>query len=370
METQYLSKIKIRGFRNLERVDLELSEGINIFWGDNAQGKSNALEAIHFMATATSPRTTRTTELITKGGDTVFVEGVVERENAPEVLSIGLDEKTKLIRSNGARLQKVSELYGRFPVVSMAPEDMQFVNGSPRERRRLIDIALGQMNPSHVVALQQYNRVLRHRNALLRRGHWNQEEMDTWEEKLAGLGAVIMLARREIALCLAERISVIYKELLEGKELLDLRYQPSLSNPPEDEAALREALLERVQGQRDTDRERCMTHTGPHRDNYELRVQERDLKIYGSQGQRRTAVLALRLAEMEEMNQRNGCPPLLLADDVIYEMDPGRRASFLARLKGRGQCILTATHPEHLGELASEGRRFFVKEGSITHESR
>ena len=361
-----LSHLRIRGFRNIEHADLDLSAGVNILWGDNAQGKSNALEAVHFLATATSPRTYRVSELIPRGGETAFVEGRIERLDGPETLSIGLDAQKKLIRSNETRVERVHELYGRLPVVSFVPEDMNFVNGSPLDRRRLLDVALAQMEPAHVVRLQRYNKTLRHRNALLRQERGTKLEMESWEEQLARLGAEVMRARGQGCSRWAERLRTLSEELLEGREALALRYQPTV--PVVDGEALVDALREKLSRQRDTDRERGATQTGPHRDNIDLRVEGRELRLYGSQGQRRTAVLALRLTEAEEMTERHGTPPLLLADDVIYEMDANRRRAFLARLARSGQCLLTATDPVHLGELAESARRFRVEGGAIAHE--
>ncbi len=367
MSRTILATLKIRGFRNLPQVDAELSPGVNVLRGENAQGKSNTLEAIHFLATATSPRTFHISEVIPKGGASAYVEGRIERPDGPETLSVGLDATRKLIRSNDARLARVHEIYGRLAVVSFVPEDLSFVNGTPHDRRRLLDVALAQMEPAHVVRLLSYNRALRHRNALLRAGRWSELEMETWEEELSRLGAEIMRARGPLCRRLAARLSQLYQDLLGGRELLVLAYHPSFTCG-QDESRWPALLLERLQRQREADRERGATHAGPHRDNLDLYVEERELKLYGSQGQRRTAVLALRLAEAEEMAERLGSPPLLLADDVVYEMDPGRREAFLRRLATAGQCFLTATDPAQLGSVVNDARMFHVKHGQVEHE--
>ncbi|MBE7559596.1 DNA replication/repair protein RecF [bacterium] len=229
MSRTLLAALKIRGFRNLAEVDLEPSPGVNVLWGDNAQGKSNTLEAVHFLATATSPRTFHISEVIARGAATAYVEGRLERPEGPETLGIGLDATRKLIRSNEARLARVQELYGRLPVVSFVPEDLAFVNGAPHDRRRLLDVALAQMEPPHVLRLLRYNRALRHRNSLLRAGRWSHPEMETWEEQLAALGAEIMRARAPLCRRLAERLTRLYQELFGGREMLGLRYHPSFA---------------------------------------------------------------------------------------------------------------------------------------------
>lgn len=365
----FLRSLKVLNFRNLAHLVLAFDPGVNVLLGSNAQGKTSLLEAILFLATCTSHRTFREQELIRTGAATAYVGGeVVLPQGEITRLEVGFGAEGKQVKVDGAPLPRLGQLYGRLRVALMAPEDLEIVAGGPRLRRKFLDLAIAQCDPPHIERLQEYNRALRQRNAFLRRSDpfaLDEAELRGWDEQLISTAVPPVLARRALAAALALEASERYRALA-GSETLTLRYLPDLGpealEPDSDVAALcRRVLL----AARSRDVARGQTGRGPHRDDFALEVAARPLRVYGSQGQRRTASLALRLAEAAVIARRTGQAPLLLIDDVIYEMDAGRRARFLDMIDRGAQVFVTATQLDPLGPLAERAKIFRVDGGSI-----
>lgn len=360
-----LSSLLIRNFRLIQEAALTLTPGLQLFLGRNAQGKTSLIEAIHFLSTSTSHRTRREDELIQWEHDTAFLRGVVDRSNGSERLECGIERKRKLIKSDGVALPRVGDLYGRLRTVLFAPEDIAIVSGGPQERRRFIDMAIAQIEPNYITLLQRYRRVLRQRNQALKRmqatGGAAIKELEIWEQPFLDLAAQVVYCRGEAAQRLAPLAEAYYAGLADDGPL-GIDYPPS---EPGDESAIRERIRQRLERTRTAEIERGNAQVGPHRDDLRCLLNGKSLTVYGSQGQRRAAALALRLAEARSCRDQVGSWPVLLIDDVVYEMDNTRRSRFWELVDLSGQLIVTATDREHLGATLQPTNTFGVENGQI-----
>lgn len=364
----FLSNLRVRHFRNIAEADLCFSPGVNILVGNNAQGKTNLLESILYLATSTTPRTTRHFELIEKGEKTAYVAGTIRDDDVESRIELGLARGSKRIKIDGAVLPRTQDLYGRMRVVFFAPEDLEIVSGPPAERRKFLDMTLSQLRPDHIATLQRYQRSVQQRNSTLRRIRAHDQdpnrsaELDAWESQCSALGAEIITGRWFMLHQFAPLLSKSY-EYLAGHGL-HLEYVGEVWG--DDRAECERDLAERFFARREADMQSDGTSVGPHRDDVRFRVREAVLRSFGSQGERRSAALALRLAQADYMRAQTGSHPILLVDDVIYEMDPARRAAFLEALQHRGQVFFTVTDLVHLGPLTRNAKVFRVETGRIS----
>ncbi len=361
----FLSRLKIRNFRNLAAVDLELSPGVNLFFGTNAQGKTALLEAVGYLGTSTSHRTRRDEEMIRWKESAAYVCGVLAGEQE-KTLEFGLSRDSKQVKVEGVVLKRIRDLYGQLRVVLFVPEDLEIVGGSPSERRRFIDLTLAQIEPEHISRLQEYQRILRSRNQLLKRAEgrrFDPDEMEIWDNQLAQAAGPICDARQRAVRELAEDLERFHLRMTDGRERLKVAYRCSVEL--RDERTLEQSLAEHLVAARDRDLQQGSTSVGPHRDDLQFVVDGRDLRVFGSQGQRRTGVLALRLAELDWLQRKTGQHPVMLLDDVIYEMDESRRRHFFEAIEQGGQVLITATELEHLAPLVPGAKLFQVIGGEI-----
>jgi len=372
-----LSHLSLTNFRNFIRLENDLPEGSTILVGANAQGKTNLLEAIHYLAGATSPHSTSDRQLInflSLQETTPFCRIVAEIQRLDRLHRIEIRillEPTgtlsehrlrKEILINGLK-KKVGDLAGLFNVVMFIPQDMRVIEGPPEARRRTLDFTLSQADPVYAQTRQEYSKVLSQRNALLKQlqeRNLHNDEMIFWDEKITDLGASLMLARAHALQELEEIVLEIHTELTRNCERLRLVYKPAFDpgNRPEGQLGLpmetsmdwknlsrdnlRAAFLKALQGSRRDEIRRGMTLLGPHRDDYRFLANGIDLHLYGSRGQNRTAMLAAKLGEVEWLRARTGEWPVLLLDEVLAELDPDRREDLLARFGSVNQALLTS----------------------------
>jgi DNA replication and repair protein RecF len=362
----YIHHLSLTNFRNYARLELELPAQTVLLHGDNAQGKTNLLEAIYYLATSRSPQTGSDRELINWITDAeellpyARLATEVRRGNRARQVEIVLQKEPAEGATNGVRLRKqitvdkakrrAMDLVGQVNVVLFMPQDMALVDGPPSGRRRYLDVALCQVDAEYCRALSRYNRVLASRNALLRQWHERRidpDELAYWNEQLIGYGVTVMLRRRDALAELNGRAAELHHRLSGGAERLLVIYQPTLPLDPEDDAerlsiSYRAELTQR----RRQEIERGTTLVGPHRDEVRFLVNDQiDLGKFGSRGQGRTAVVALKLAEVSWMHARTGEWPILLLDEVLSELDAGRRNFLLAQVDGVEQVIITTTDP-------------------------
>lgn len=352
----YINKIKLLNFRNYEEQEILLNPNINIFYGDNAQGKTNIIESIFLCAIGKSFRTTKDKEMIkfNKENASVFLEyKKIDREGT---IKIEIENK-KNIYINGIKIKKLSELLGKINIVIFTPDDIQILKDGPQKRRRFLDIMIGQLRPNYVHILNLYNKTLEQRNNYLKQikiENKPEEMLEIWDEKLAEYGEKIFLYRNEFIQKIKEKINNIHKNITENKEILKIEYESNCENKDEYLKLLKERKkLDIIKG---------FTTKGVHRDDFMIYINNELVNIYGSQGQNRTVILSLKIAEMQVIYDEIGEYPILLLDDFMSELDEKRRRNFLENIENK-QVIITCT--DKIEEINNEIKLFEVKKGVI-----
>jgi DNA replication and repair protein RecF len=360
-----VTRVRLRDFRNYEAAELGLPAGLTVVAGPNGAGKTNLLEALYFGCTGRSPRTSNERELVRRGGGAVARVVVDTRdEEGDHRIEVGFEPgEAKRLRVDGSPVDNLAGVAVR-PLVSVfLPERLELVKGAPAARRAHLDQLVVALWPARADTRAAYSRALAQRNALLgriRAGACGPGALDAWDAELARHGVRLMADRREAVDGLKAPFAELAMRLgLPGEA--ELRYRPR--SGAADEAALAAELAER----RSADLERGFTAHGPHRDELQLVLDGVALRAYGSQGQQRTALLALLFAEREALAERRGRPPLMLLDDVMSELDTERRELLAGLLRRGGQAVVTATEPEHVPG-AEEGELVTVRAGSLAGE--
>lgn len=335
-----VKSIKVKDYRNASERVVTLAPERNAFVGANARGKTNLLESVYFAGVGKSFRTPRDRELIKNGAPRAFIDVTAEKLGATETVRIVIDrEVNKRVAINGLPITRMSELMGVCPVVLFCPDGLKIVKDAPADRRRFMDISLCQISKTYFSALSQYDKVLQSRNKLLKSGGANDNTLAPWDELLADVGAKIVKSRRGFIDRLTPIASERHNFLSGGKEKLALEYEGAHGDGANE---IKCALLKKFAADRESDMRLKYTHTGPHKDDIKISVDGVDLRAFGSQGQQRTAALAMKLAEMRLLTDVIGTSPVLLLDDVFSELDVGRRKKLLDSLDGF-QSIVTAT---------------------------
>lgn len=344
--------LSLQGFRNYESLDFVPAPGVNVLCGDNAQGKTNLLEAVHLCCLGRSHRTSKDAELIGWGKMKSSVRLDAQSRDGIRRIEVTLHlqgEKKKTVSLNGSPVQRIGELMGQVNAVLFSPEDLKLVKDGPEIRRRFLDMEISQLYPAYFYALQRYVRSLNQRNTLLKKIAEDPSllnTLDEWDYMLASSGAEIISRRMRYITLLQSAAQEAHDALTGGLEKLTLTY----SRNEEDG---QESLLRLLKASRKDDLHRMTTSCGPHRDDLRLLINGREVRNFGSQGQQRTAALSLKLAELEVMAQTLGESPILLLDDVMSELDVERRKMLLTRISGV-QTLITCTHLSDLGGATAD----------------
>ncbi|WKF84018.1 DNA replication/repair protein RecF [Lacticaseibacillus pantheris] len=344
----YLQHLTLRDYRNYQSVDTDFSPQINVLIGANAQGKTNLLESVYALALARSHRTNNDRDLIRFGSEFARVDGTVVRSTGPVKLGLVVSKQGKRARINGRDAPRLSQYLGKLNVILFAPEDLNLVKGSPALRRRFIDMEFGQMSAKYLYNLAQYKVTLKQRNAYLKQLKYGQARdtvyLDVLTEQLAQFGAAVAVARAELLANMGQFAGVIHHDITRGGEELQLRYETQIDDQAlQSEEATTKDLLAQYQQARPRELDQGTTLVGPHRDDIEFIVNDRNVAVYGSQGQQRTAALAVKLAEIDLMKQETGEYPVLLLDDVLSELDDSRQTHLLKAIQDKVQTFLTTT---------------------------
>lgn len=359
--------IRLADFRNYAAAEILPCAGVTVFTGDNAQGKTNILEAVYLCCTGRSHRTNHDREMIKTGADFARVFVDAERNDGRHDVEIVLSNlERRRVKVAGNAVSRSGEMLGHVTGVLFSPEDLKTVRDGPAERRRFVDMELSQIRPAYYYALQRYNRALKQRGALLREvslGACPEDALDMWDESLAESGAVIMDMRRDFIKKICRAASEIHAGVSGGAEKLSVLYAPSVDA----ETDARDAINSALRRARAGDIRRMITSAGPHRDDVKVLLDGMDARAYGSQGQVRTCALSLKLSELEIMRAESGEAPVLMLDDVMSELDPGRRRLLIQRIENV-QTLVTCTD---LSDLAGAdfGRIFKVKQATLTEEN-
>jgi len=352
-----LTFLECRDFRCLEQVRFEPAPGVNLIRGGNAQGKTSLLEAILYVATSKSHRTTNDPSLVRHGQEGFRIRAQAERIDRSVELEANTWHGAKRFKVNGVTQSRTSDLLGRLNVVFFSPEDVELVKGGAAVRRRFLDMELSQIDHAYLNALQQYRQVLRQRNELLRQHRPDHDLLAAWDAQMVQYGERLQEARARFIGELSPLASEAYGRIA-GGETLDLAYRPDVRKGEGFAAVLEQA--------RETDLRRQHTSRGPHRDDIRVLLGGHRARVYGSQGQQKTAALALKLAELELVKSRTGEYPVLMLDEVLAELDAERARQLLAAVGPRVQCLLTTTELD-LAEPAFREpcTNFFIKEGRL-----
>ena len=328
----YVKKVEVKDFRNYDEGKVEFTKGTNVICGANAKGKTNILESIFLLATSKSHRGATERELIKNGEEFAkvkidfFARG---RENTGEIRI----KKKKQFKMNKIPIIKTSDLMGFLNAVMFCPEDLRIIKGAPRERRRFLDIGISQVRSGYFHKLIEYNKILNQRNACLREG---LEDTWVWDEQLAKTGARIFWYRRNYLLELEKNAAIHMKDI--SNEKLSLKYMID----KEREEDYRLEILSGLQKNKERERRWKQTLSGPHRDDFSIEINGLDARHFASQGQVRTAVMAMKLAEVDIMKRETGEPPVLLLDDALSELDEERQ-KYILKKSGDAQVIITCT---------------------------
>lgn len=358
-----LSRLALRDFRNFAEAEVHPHPRFNVVWGENGQGKTNLLESIYWLATLRPHRASRLRELLRWGHKATRVEGDIERDGLTHRLAVEVRDGDRRALREGKQA-RASQYFGALAVVMFTPDDVGMVRGSPELRRRFVDRAIFTGRPAYLATVLDFRRALDARNRLLRQSA-PDDLIDVYEVTLARQAAALMAARRAYIERLAPRFAEIVGAVAGAELGVQLSYRPSLAVEPVDDP---EALYAAWAGDRDRDRERGFTQRGPQADDLGFSLLDRSARNYASQGQQRAMVLALKIAEIQLLQEIRQCTPVLLLDDVSSELDPRRNArlfEFLAAFEG--QVFITTTDPDFL-KIDAERRIWRVEAGVVSRQ--
>lgn len=359
-----IRSLELKNFRNYQEMQVDFSEGVNIFYGDNAQGKTNILESIFVGATSHSHRAGRDREMIRFGEDEAHIKYFVEKRGITDRIDMHLKRnRAKGIALNGVSLRRASDLFGNANVVFFSPEDLNIIKEGPSERRKFMDTELCQLDRVYMNQLANYNKVVMQRNKLLKELEFHSDYLDTlqvWDMQLVRFGSEVIQRRQEFVRQLEDIIRGIHGSITGGQEEIRLSYEPSVGA-----AEFAQELMKN----RPRDLKARATLTGPHRDDLAFMLGDIDIRTFGSQGQQRTAALSLKLSEIEIVKQRTGDCPVLLLDDVLSELDSGRQEKLLDSIQ-HVQTLLTCTGvDEFVKNRFPVNKIFRVSQGTVQNEN-
>lgn len=361
-----LTQLRLHQFRSYEHLTLMPPSGITVFIGENGAGKTNLLEAIHLCCLGRSHRTSNDRDMVRLNSRSCAVHAKVQRSAVNDEVGVRLFAQAgerKIIYVNGKTVPRIGELMGHMTCVMFSPEDLDLVKGAPQGRRSFLDMLLSQSQAAYFYAIQTYHGILRQRNALLKeiaKGRADAKSLTIWDEQLARAAGPLITHRRDAAFAISELASEHYAFIAgREKEHFFLSYQSSLMesyNPVED-------LMQQLAKSREDDLRRLSTTFGPHKDDIKLILGGQEMRAFSSQGQARTAALAMRLAQIDILTKAHKETPLLLLDDVLSELDEGRQARLLIRLD-RMQTLLTCTDISGIHPIAPSAV-LTVKDGQV-----
>lgn len=359
-----IESVELLNYRNYGQLHMDFDPGTNVLYGDNAQGKTNILEAIYLCSTTKSHKGSKDREIVRFGEEESHIKMMVRRDGIPYRIDMHLKKnKTKGVAVNGIPIKKASELFGIVNVIFFSPEDLNIIKNGPSERRRFIDLELCQLNKLYVHNLVQYNRVVVQRNKLLKEMDFDpylKETLDVWDVQLVNYGKQLIRIRTEFIRELNDLIRDIHFHLSGEKENLEVRYEPNVTEDSFEEALERNRFQESRQK---------MTLTGPHRDDLNFLINGTDIRKFGSQGQQRTAALSLKLAEIELVKKTVKDYPVLLLDDVLSELDSKRQEHLLSEINHIQTMITCTGLDEFVNSKFRMDKIFKIVEGTVESEA-
>ena len=350
--------LNIQNFRNIQNIQLAADPGVNIIYGENAQGKTNIIEAIWLFTGAKSFRGAKDSQLLRIGEQQARLQLAFFCENRKQTAQIVIETRKKTYL-NEVELNPPSALAGHLQAIVFAPQDLGLVNDGPAARRRMLDLGIGLLYPSYIQKLKTYNHTLQQRNALLKTLRFNASMypcLEDYDVSLSRQGAEIIRQRQRYTAQLKEEIPGIYNGLADGREALQIAYTATADTDPE-------RYYAKLQAQQKEDLKNIATSVGPHRDELEIHIEGKPARMYASQGQRRSAALTLKLAQAALIKKATGEQPIALLDDVLSELDEKRQHYILNHIKN-WQVFITCCDPSQI-ERMTKGKVFRVQNGTL-----
>jgi len=368
----YLKGLKLKNYRNYIEQQTAFDRGLNFIVGNNAQGKTNLLEAVYLLSSGKSYRTPFDRELVRWNSDTLYIKGRLVEDKGEKEIEIGIKGNNKRVKVNGINLKKRGELLGNLMVVFFSPEELKLVKEGPSFRRRFMDQEIAQLKPSYYYALNSYNKVLFQRNSLLRDNLRKKANVDTladWDRQLIGYGAKLIYDRVHFINKISAISSSIHATITNGDEKLEVAYLSCVDlNNIKGIKDIQAQLKVNLENSRERDIKTGVTNSGPHREDLGVAINGIDTRKFGSQGQQRTAALSLKLSEIELIKEETGEYPVVLLDDVMSELDPQRQKFVLENIS-RIQAFITCTHLTGAMEKRYiHGKVFYINSGIIITE--
>ena len=356
----YVDLLKLKNFRNYEDLEIHFSDRINIIHGDNAQGKTNILEAIYLAATTKSHRGSKDKDIILFGKDDSHIRLNLKKRDVGHRIDMHLRKaKPKGVAIDGIPIRRSTELFGLINIIIFSPEDLSIVKNGPGERRRFMDMEICQISRIYYSNLLRFSKILDQRNNLLKQIYFKPEikdTLDTWDEQLVDTGKTIIKERRNFIEMMNDIIQDIHNSLSSGKEKIEFVYEPNVEE---------DKFLKVLKEKRNLDLKNNVTMTGPQRDDFAVMINGNDVRVYGSQGQQRTAALSLKLAEIEIVKKVINDNPILLLDDVMSELDSQRRDALLSTMNDI-QTIITCTgYDDFIRQRISVDKIYKINNGRI-----
>ena len=366
-----LKELQLINYRNYERQMIHLHPEVNLLIGENAQGKTNAIEAIYMLAIGKSYRIQKDAPLIRYGETEATIEGDIVHGQRNTSLRLQLLQTGRRAAVNGVWQARMTDFIGNFQVVLFAPEDLQLVKGSPSVRRRFLDVEIGQTYPKYLFHLNQFGKVMQQRNKILKSSHIDFDYLSIFDIQLVEHGTELLQRRIQFLNQLQPLSEKIYTDIAEGREVLTLSYVSTIPHfrltHQLSKGEISIAFLDALTRSQQQDARFGSTSVGPHRDDIELLLDGRSVQLYASQGQQRTIALSLRLAEIELIHNEIGEYPVLLLDDVLSELDDLRQRNLVLSMSEKVQTMITSTGLFGLSnELQERARLFHVSSGIIS----
>ena len=359
----YIESVQLQNFRNYRELHLNFDKGTNIFYGDNAQGKTNILESVYICGTTKSHKGSKDKDLIRFGKEESHIRMLIKKDGLSYKIDMHLRKnKAKGVAINGLPIKKVRELFGIVNLVFFSPEDLSIIKEGPAGRRRFLDMELSQIDKGYMQQLVAYSKILNERNNLLKQINLYPALIDTldgWDEQLLAAGQFLIKKREEFVYFLDEMMAKIHGQLTGGKEQIKVEYEKNVEA---------EKFREQLYSKRNKDISSGTTSVGPHRDDLRFKVGGIDIRKFGSQGQQRTAALSLKLSEIRLIEQVTGEKPILLLDDVLSELDAGRQSWLLESIQDIQTLISCTGLDDFVNSRISLDKVFRVKEGIVQEE--
>lgn len=350
----FLHSIYLRNFRNFEEASLIFGSKINVFFGQNAQGKTNLLEAIFLISTGRSFRTQHFSELIREGSSFFFIEAQISRDQVLQTIRLSYDGHVKKVECNSTSYPSFQSLLGLLPSVLFQPGDLDIISGSPSNRRRFLNLHLSQSNPLYFHHLVRFWRAMKQRNLILRLNQ--MDGIECWEKEMASSAAFLVENRKNLLKELNDELQVADQYLCKERTLIQwIPSQPTI-------LPFTQSYLAQLQKNRSREKQFGMTLTGPHRDDFSIQINEKSARQFASDGQKRTAIAALRLSEWKRLQKQIESPPLFGIDDLEIHLDHERQQLFRQATLGLGQVFITTPHTDSKWPDAKE---FHIHAGAI-----